>query len=178
MKKHFKYYTSVSMLRSPQTIPSKYVVIYFPACRVMLPQTPTHTRLPQGSRFFWRSKETIDVAYHYNSDEGLITISTRCPERAYNYPAIFVDVAKIPVHKSEAVSRRSFEWVHIPHAKNYLFIHDYHIASVIPKTIPLPLQPIQIYEARHRHKELSLYDPTVQTYFRWEFPSLVFSKPK
>ncbi|CAM9715689.1 unnamed protein product, partial [Pylaiella littoralis] len=66
---------------------------------------PIGILLYQGSRFFWRSKETIDVAYHYNSDEGLITISTRCPERAYNYPAIFVDVAKIPVHKSEAVER-------------------------------------------------------------------------
>lgn len=60
----------------------------------------------QGSRFFWRSKETIDVAFHHNSDEGLITISTRSLERAYNYPAIFVDAAKIPVPKSEAVSRR------------------------------------------------------------------------
>lgn len=58
----------------------------------------------QGSRFFWRSKETIDVALHLNTDEGLMTISTRCPERGYNYPAIFVDVSKIPVHKSEAVS--------------------------------------------------------------------------
>lgn len=58
----------------------------------------------QGSRFFWRSKETVDVAFHYNSDEGLITISTRCLDRAYNYPAIFVDAGKIPVPKSEAVS--------------------------------------------------------------------------
>lgn len=59
----------------------------------------------QGSHFFWRSKETIDVAFHHNSNEALITISTRSIERVYNYPAIFIDATKIPVPKSEAVSR-------------------------------------------------------------------------
>lgn len=33
-----------------------------------------------------------------------MTISTRSHERGYNYPAIFVDVSKIPVTRSECVS--------------------------------------------------------------------------
>eukprot|EP00752_Nemacystus_decipiens_P002760 g2578.t1 len=73
--------------------------------RSSLRAIPIGKLIHQGSRFFWRSKETIDVAFHHNSDEGLITISTRSLERAYNYPAIFVDATKIPVPKSDAVSR-------------------------------------------------------------------------
>ncbi|CAM9449508.1 unnamed protein product [Ectocarpus sp. 4 AP-2014] len=73
--------------------------------RSSLRAVPIGELVHQGSRFFWRSKETIDVALHLNADEGLMTISTRCPERGYNYPAIFVDVSKIPVHKTEAVAR-------------------------------------------------------------------------
>ncbi|CAM9854239.1 unnamed protein product, partial [Hapterophycus canaliculatus] len=65
----------------------------------------SHSAMAKGTRFFWRSKENIDLAFHFNKDEGLITISTRCPERSYNYPAIFVDASKIPVHKSEAVAK-------------------------------------------------------------------------
>eukprot|EP00904_Undaria_pinnatifida_P002500 jgi/Undpi1/12250/HiC_scaffold_5.g01926.m1 len=61
----------------------------------------------QGSLFFWRSKENLDVAFHYNSDEGLVTISTRCLERGYNYPAIIVDASKIPVSKAMAVEKAS-----------------------------------------------------------------------
>lgn len=72
---------------------------------------PVASLYEQGSRFFWRNKETIDVAFHHNSDEGLITISTRSLERAYNYPAIFVDATKIPVPKSEAVSRVYLCWL-------------------------------------------------------------------
>ncbi|CAN0382584.1 unnamed protein product [Ascophyllum nodosum] len=73
--------------------------------RSSLRAIPIGTLLHQGSQFFWRSKESIDVAFHYNSDEGLITISTRCPSRGYNYPAIFVDASKIPVSKGDAVER-------------------------------------------------------------------------
>ena len=43
------------------------------------------------------------MAFHLNSDEGLVTISTRCLERGYNYPSIFVDASKIPVSKAMAV---------------------------------------------------------------------------
>eukprot|EP00903_Cladosiphon_okamuranus_P018620 g17140.t1 len=73
--------------------------------RSSLRAIPIGKLIHEGSRFFWRSKDTIDVAFHHNSDEGLITISTRSLERGYNYPAIFVDAAKIPVPKSEAVAR-------------------------------------------------------------------------
>lgn len=67
-----------------------------------------HEPRSQGSRFFWRSKETIDVAFHYNWDDELITISTRCLERGHNYPAIFVDASKLPITKSEAVRDHPF----------------------------------------------------------------------
>lgn len=59
--------------------------------------------LLQGAKFFWRSQENIDVAFHFNKDEEVITISTHSHERGYNYPAIFVDVSKIPVSKADAV---------------------------------------------------------------------------
>lgn len=84
-------------------------------CRHESPLTPPPALLPpsttrlQGTRFFWRSKENIDVAFHYNSDEDMITISTRCPERSYNYPAIFVDASKIPASKTEAVRQIRLE---------------------------------------------------------------------
>lgn len=63
--------------------------------------------------FFWRSKENIDVAFHYNKDEGLVTISTRSHERGHNYPAIFVDASKIPVSKADAVSAAFFVYISI-----------------------------------------------------------------
>lgn len=47
------------------------------------------------------------MAFHYNKDEGVITISTRSHGRGYNYPAIFVDVSKVPVSKAEAVSDKT-----------------------------------------------------------------------
>ena len=74
------------------------------ACHIAVSKIFHDLSRTQGSQFFWRSKESIDVAFHYNSDEGLITISTRCPSRGYNYPAIFVDASKIPVSKGDAVS--------------------------------------------------------------------------
>lgn len=54
--------------------------------------------------FFWRSKENIDVAFHYNRNEELLTISTRSHERGHNYPAIFIDACKIPISRADAVS--------------------------------------------------------------------------
>lgn len=60
--------------------------------------------LSQGTKFFWRSKESIDVAIHFNSDEDVITISTRSHQRGHNYPAIFVEASKIPIARVDAVS--------------------------------------------------------------------------
>lgn len=93
--------TSEALLNSKQA----YVLIVSSRPNAPWPPSPPPPPSPaQGSQFFWRSKESIDVAYHYNADEGLITISTRCPERGYNYPAIFVDASKIPISRADAVS--------------------------------------------------------------------------
>ncbi|CAM9179114.1 unnamed protein product [Chrysoparadoxa australica] len=57
--------------------------------------------LHKGSKFFWRSKENIDIAIYENREEGIISIWTHSHEYGTNYHPIYLDSHKLPVHASQ-----------------------------------------------------------------------------
>lgn len=60
-------------------------------------------KLYEGKKFFWRSKQNLDIVIHENSEEGIIIVSTRCFETGKTYPPLFLETSKMPYTKLDVV---------------------------------------------------------------------------